>query len=120
MWFIGKHRPPCIIDARRNRQLGGKGSHGRCGGSALENVHALTWPTFATRRNWQLVVIGVFGSLGGKEVMEDAVAQLSKTSGPDLANIGGIGAEEVMEEAYASLHVRAVRQTESPVGERGL
>lgn len=56
MWFIGKHRLPCIIDARRN---------------------------------WQLDVIGVFGDLGGKEVMENAVAQLSKTSGPDLANICG-------------------------------
>ena len=49
MWFIGKHRLPCIIDARRN---------------------------------WQLDVIGVFGDLGGKEVMEDAVAQLSKMSTP--------------------------------------
>ena len=37
-----------------SRQPDGKGSHGRCGGPAFENIHALTWPTFAFRRNRQL------------------------------------------------------------------
>ena len=46
----------------------------RCG-PALENIHALTWLTFAARRNWQLdrSTARQGGQPGGKEVMEDAL-----------------------------------------------
>ena len=56
------------------------------------NIRALTWPTFAARRNWQLdrSTARQVGQPGGKGSHgRCAVARLSKHPRPDLANICG-------------------------------
>ncbi|WP_298046374.1 hypothetical protein, partial [uncultured Cardiobacterium sp.] len=50
------------------------------------NIHALTWPTFAARRNWQLDKLG---SPAARKSWEMRWPSSRKHPSPDLANICG-------------------------------
>ena len=135
MWFIGKHQLPCIIDARQlvsstprqGGQPGGKEVMEDALWPGSRNIRALTWPTFAARRNWQLdrSTARQVGQPGGKGSHgRCAVARFSKHPRPDLiktcgpaelavrqlGRLGSPAAKEVIEDALwpGSRNIRAL------------
>ena len=89
---LSKTSTPRLGQHRRNWF---RRSHERSGGNpACENIRALTWPTFAARRNWQLGRLGVNGVFGGLDGPAETTAgqpggegSHGKCSGPALENI---------------------------------